>query len=830
MKFKTLILAIAAALCCNGLFAQAEKVKPLTDEQWRALAPTPPMGWNSWNKFGCNVSETLIKEIADAMVSSGMKDAGYEYVVIDDCWQVSRDDNGVIVVDPERFPNGMKHVADYVHSLGLKFGIYSCAGTHTCQGRPGSMGYQFVDAKTYAEWGVDYLKYDWCSNEGQDARSAYLTMANAIKATGHPIILSICEWGENKPWEWGAGIGHLWRVTPDIRACFDCTFDWGGVGVLGCIDAMQDLSYYAGPGHWNDAEMLEVGNGEMTKDEQISHFSMWSMLAAPLMSGNDLRDMSLQTIEILTNKEVIAVNQDTLGKQAVKFMDMGDHQIWAKPLGNKEIAICFLNRGRGTWNLDHNWTDQTMYFARDINFKTTEYTVRDLWQHKDLCSSKDRLVASIPEHGCLMVRLSKKKAPAVALPKGKKVYVEKEVTDVMDLNDENSEWSYKRLYCTDNIAIFWQKGFGPDPTNAPDLDGHKMSFDPKALAAKLERFYKYYYNDLEFVVKGKTKADEYRMNCYVRYDLESTAYGGNIDDTIGALWVTPPRLENPELNVLAHELGHCFQMQSSCDGNGHGGGSLIENGAQWMLWQVNPAWQTSEKYHWDAWNTLTHKAFGAYENMYHSPYVLEWWSYKHDPKFIGKFFREGQDGEDAVMEYKRMAGLDQKAFNDEMFDGCRHFVNWDFERVWNESRPYANKNVTALTPLTDGWMRVAASNCPENYGFNAIPMPISANGGKVTVDFRAEPGCEGFSQTKLDNAGYRYGFMCVGADGKSSYGPIYSEKTATISYDVPAGSQYLWLVVMGAPNEHPAPAGWGRRNRDEKPEADPQFPYSIKIK
>ncbi|MCQ2134618.1 MAG: glycoside hydrolase family 27 protein [Bacteroidales bacterium] len=410
MKLKSLLLAMAAVVCSSALFAQnREKTKPLTDEQWMSLAPTPPMGWNSWNKFGCNVSENLIKDIADAMVSSGMKDAGYEYVVIDDCWQIDRDENGVIVCDPERFPNGMKAVADYVHGLGLKFGIYSCAGTHTCQGRPGSMGYQFIDAKTYAEWGVDYLKYDWCDNEGQNARAAYLTMANAIKATGHPIVFSICEWGENQAWEWGKGIGHLWRVTPDIRACYDCKFDWGGVGVLGCIDAMAPLHEYAGPGHWNDAEMLEVGNGEMTKDEQISHFAMWCMLAAPLMSGNDLRDMSLQTIEILTNKEAIAVNQDPLGKQAVLFMDMDGHdrQIWAKPLANGEIAVCFLNRGRDTWNLDYNWLNQTMYFATEINFRTNEYNIRDLWAHKDLGTSKGRLVADINPHGCLMVRLSR---------------------------------------------------------------------------------------------------------------------------------------------------------------------------------------------------------------------------------------------------------------------------------------------------------------------------------------------------------------------------------------------------------------------------------------
>ena len=405
MKRKTTLLAGLFLLMITAGTAAAQ-VKPLTDSLYEALAPTPPMGWNSWNKFGCNVSEELIKGVADAMVESGLKDAGYEYVVIDDCWQVSRDENGNIVCDPERFPSGMKALADYVHSKGLKFGLYSCAGSYTCQGRPGSKGHQFQDALQYARWGVDYLKYDWCSSDGQNARAAYQTMSEAIKAAGRPIVLSICEWGENEPWRWGEGIGHLWRVTPDIRAVYNGVFDWGGVGVLQCIDADADLYPYAGPGHWNDAEMLEVGNGEMTLDEQITHFSMWCMLAAPLMCGNDLRNMDRQTKEILTNKEVIAVNQDRLGRQAIRFMDMGDREIWAKPLADGEIAVCFMTRGETPWKLSYNWLDQTMYFARDVNFRKHEYTVRDLWKHKDICTSKDRLEATIAPHGVLMVRLS----------------------------------------------------------------------------------------------------------------------------------------------------------------------------------------------------------------------------------------------------------------------------------------------------------------------------------------------------------------------------------------------------------------------------------------
>ena len=375
-------------------------------QKFEDLARTPPMGWNSWNKFGCNVSEKLIKEMADAMVENGMLKAGYNYIVIDDCWQVARDSVGNIIPDPERFPSGMKELANYIHSKGLKFGIYSCAGSLTCQSRPGSRGYQFQDARSYAGWGVDYLKYDWCSDEGQNPKAAYKTMSDALKGCKRPIVFSICEWGEGKPWEWGNGIGHLWRTTADIRDCYQCTFDWGGLGVVDIIDKQAELQKYAGPGHWNDPDMLEVGNGGMTEDEYKTHFSMWSMLAAPLMAGNDLRKMDKSTKEILTNGDVIAVNQDSLGQQATKFMDMGEYEIWAKPLSNKEVAVCFMNRTNQVWKLDYSWQKQTMYFATEVNVHKKVYTVYDLWEHKVIGKTSEKLIKEVPPHGVVMVRLS----------------------------------------------------------------------------------------------------------------------------------------------------------------------------------------------------------------------------------------------------------------------------------------------------------------------------------------------------------------------------------------------------------------------------------------
>jgi alpha-galactosidase len=380
---KRLIFPIAILLMFAVVPAQALE---------NGLARTPPMGWNSWNRFGCNVSEKLIKEIADAMVTTGMKDAGYEYLVIDDCWQVSRDQQGNILPDPQHFPSGMKALADYVHSKGLKFGIYSDAGTGTCQNRPGSRGYEFQDARQYAAWGVDYLKYDWCNSSTQDVKASYTIMRDALKASGRPIVFSLCEWGVESPWKWAAEIGNLWRTTQDIIDCWSCTGEGTGLGVMQILDLQADIGDAAGPGHWNDPDMLEVGNPGLSLEESRAHFSLWCMLAAPLMAGNDLRSMPAALREILTNKEVIAVNQDPLGHQAAKARDYGDTEVWRKELSGNSAAYALLNR-----------SDVPKEIALHLE---TAKQVRDLWKHQDLKVSADGFLrAQVPPHDVVMVKV-----------------------------------------------------------------------------------------------------------------------------------------------------------------------------------------------------------------------------------------------------------------------------------------------------------------------------------------------------------------------------------------------------------------------------------------
>ena len=357
------------------------------------------MGWNSWNKFGCKVSESLIREMADALVSSGMKDAGYQYLVIDDCWQTSRDATGNIVPDAANFPGGIKALADYVHSKGLKFGIYSDAGTGTCQNRPGGRGYEYQDARQYADWGVDYLKYDWCNHSTQDSQSSYGLMSDALKKSGRPIVFSLCEWGSTKPWLWARDVGNLWRSTGDILDKWEGTEKWGGLGVIQIIELQDGLQSYAGPGHWNDPDMLEVGNGGMTDTEYRAHFSMWCLLAAPLMSGNDVRTMSAATKEILMNKELIAVDQDPLGVEGHKVRTSGDGEVWTRPLADGSRAVALLNRGTAAATINFAWTD--LGYPEHL-----QASVRDLWAHQDKGKVHGSFSAEVPSHGVVMLKVA----------------------------------------------------------------------------------------------------------------------------------------------------------------------------------------------------------------------------------------------------------------------------------------------------------------------------------------------------------------------------------------------------------------------------------------
>lgn len=368
------------------------------------LAPTPPMGWNSWNTFGGDINEMVVRETADVMLDTGLKDAGYNYVVIDDCWScLERGDDGRIVPDPGKFPSGMKAVADYVHAKGLKFGMYSCVGTQTCGGYPGSFANEELDAFTFAEWGVDYLKYDYCYKPaGTDGKMLYRRMGQALRQTGRPIVFSMCNWGVDEPWKWGASCGaHMWRTTGDIAD------SWKSVEKIGF--SQNGLEAYAGPNHWNDPDMLVVGmygKGNVgvegcTDTEYRTHFGLWCLLAAPLMIGCDIRNMNPFTRDLLTHPEAIAINQDPLGVQARRVGDeWASGEMWAKPLADGSVAVGLFHRGdRDVRLVPLPWESIGLHDRRSC-------IVRDVWAREDVGIFRGSYVARVEPHGCALLKLT----------------------------------------------------------------------------------------------------------------------------------------------------------------------------------------------------------------------------------------------------------------------------------------------------------------------------------------------------------------------------------------------------------------------------------------
>jgi alpha-galactosidase len=357
------------------------------------LARTPPMGWNSWNKFASRVDDATVRSIADAMAGNGMKDAGYIYVNIDDTWEAGRDAQGNILTN-KKFPD-MKALADYVHSKGLKLGIYSSPGPNTCAGYEGTYGHEEQDARTYAAWGIDYLKYDWCGARtlytDEEMPAVYQIMGDALLKTKRPIVYSLCQYGRLDVWKWGADVGgNLWRTTGDIRDA------WDSMTRIGF--SQNELAPYARPGHWNDPDMLEIGNGAMSEMEYKLHMSLWSILAAPLLAGNDLRSMSPEILAILTNREVIAVDQDKLGKQGKQVWKSGDQEIWRRELSGGAQAVAFFNRGTDPAKITVKWSE--------IGIEG-KHRLRDLWLHQDVTWPGPEHSVTVPGHGVVMLRVSK---------------------------------------------------------------------------------------------------------------------------------------------------------------------------------------------------------------------------------------------------------------------------------------------------------------------------------------------------------------------------------------------------------------------------------------
>lgn len=390
-------LFLSAALLLSSLFTSAQTPR-------NQLTPRPPMGWMTWNLFQGNINEQLIRETADAMVEGGFRDVGYEYIFIDDLWQGGRDRQNNIIPDPEKFPNGMKALADYVHSKGLKLGIYSDAAQLTCGGWTASLGFEEQDARTFASWGIDYLKYDYCNapEDSATARHRYRTMANALQNSGRDIVLGICEWGQRQCEEWCEEVGgQLWRTSYDVRDMWKDIVKEGGMGIIDIVNVTAPLAKYVRPGQWPDMDMLVVGlNGTggpssdlggvgCTQTEYQTQMSMWCMMASPLAMTNDLRKVSEDDRRILLNPEIIAINQDVLGKAAERKVMNDNYQIFVRPLADGSHAVALLNTSEKPLTLTADFA--SLGFAG-------KYTVRDVWQHKDVARNASKWKERVMPH------------------------------------------------------------------------------------------------------------------------------------------------------------------------------------------------------------------------------------------------------------------------------------------------------------------------------------------------------------------------------------------------------------------------------------------------
>ena len=425
---KTSLIILSVCLMLSQSNALAQRPRPTADlPKWEGVCETPQMGWSSWNKFMTDIDEDIIKANADALVSLGLAEVGYVYVNVDDGWHGERDESGCVTENPDKFPSGMMELGKYIHSKGLKFGIYSDAGDFTCNGCTGSRGHEYQDALVYAMWEVDYVKYDWCHTTNLDAKGAYTLMRNAIRKAGRPMVFSICEWGTSKPWEWAENVGHSWRTTHDIGPAFlpvpvsytaEGRRNWKPQSVMEIIEQNAPLREYAGPGHWNDPDMLEVGNEivvdgitySMTPSEERAHFTLWCMMAAPLILGNDLRDISEETLAIIKNRALIAVDQDPLGIQGLRLKKDGDLQYWFKPLKDGDWAFCVLNAGEEAAKLTLDWSalevDDT-FSGRKTNFAGTTYMAQDLWKAKAKPFNTSRKTkVTVPAHDVVAYRLT----------------------------------------------------------------------------------------------------------------------------------------------------------------------------------------------------------------------------------------------------------------------------------------------------------------------------------------------------------------------------------------------------------------------------------------
>ncbi len=796
----------------NLVYALASKNR-IGDCSWIKPGKCAWEWWNDWGLYHVDFEAGINMETYKYYIDFASK-YGLEYVILDEGWYNGKKGDLFEVV-PQL---DIKELVDYAEKRNVSIILWTVFNV---------LDQQLEEAcKYYSHLGVKGFKVDFLDRDDQEAVKMVYRIAE--KAAQYKLVLDLHGFykptGLNRTYpnilnfEGVFGMEEMKWSTPEVdMPAYDVTFPFIRM-MAGSVDYTPGAMRNATKRDFQPIYSNPLSQG--TRCHQLATYVVFDSPLTMLCDAPVYYEKEDDFTKFLSDIPLVADETKILtGK-------LGEYIVTARRYGNDWYIGGLTNWEERSLNVDLSFLNASGIYSATIyqdginaNKQAADYKVRKLTvNHKSVlnmdCASGGGFVVKLTYH-----QLTAKKE--LCLPK--EIYM---IPENNDFNNDQSEYCYSRSLQSENLALFWHKEYGENPMVNPDST---KRFSPQRVIEECERFYKYYTDELQMVQKGCSLTDTYKLLLFVFGGDEGTAFGGGAEDKVGVLWTPAVRITKEPYGALAHEMGHSFQYLSNADCGAGPTGLIMEMSAQYMLWQVYPEWMTFEKYHLDAFLKGTHLSFLHPLNMYHSPFVLEYWSQLHGKEFFGKLSRATKTGEDPVTTYKRITGITQQQFNDEMFDACRRFVTWDLDRVEHVASQYANLHQTKLVDEGNGWYRIDSLNAPQNYGYNAIQLKVPTEGNVVNIDFKGIAGAPGYTNVKTDYAGWRYGFVASLKSGQRVYGDVAKEHEGSVSFTVPENTAYLWFVVSGAPTKHwPIKFNWGAPKTDSSQEE--QWAYRFHLK
>ncbi len=768
--------------------------------------------WNDWGVYNVDFQAGINMATYKYYIDFASK-YGLEYVILDEGWYNGKKGDMFDVV-PQI---DIKELVDYARKRNVGIVLWTVFNV---------LDKQLEDScKYYSKLGVKGFKVDFLDRDDQEA----IKMVYQIAETAAKYKLVLDLHGFYKPtginrtypniinFEGVFGMEEMKWSTPKVNMPqYDVTFPFIRM-MAGPVDYTPGAMRNATKSDFKPIYSNPLSQG--TRCHQLATYVVYDSPFTMLCDAPVYYEKEEDYTKFLS--EIPLVADETKILKGI----VGEYIVTARRYGTDWYIGGLTNWDDRDLSFELSFLSETGIYCATIyedginaNKQAADYKVRKL-----TVNNKSVLNIKCASGGGFVVKLKH-----LEITGKKELYLPKEIYLVPEDNDfsnNESEYSFKRSLQSENLALFWSKEYGENPMVNSDST---KAFNPQRVIEECERFYNYYVNELEIVQKGCSLTDKYKLLIFVFGGNEGTAFGGGAADKVGVLWTPAVRINREPYGALAHEMAHSFQYLSNADYGTGPTGPIIEMSAQYMLWQVYPEWMTFEKYHLDAFLKGTHFAFLHPNNMYHSPFVIEYWSQKHGKEFFGRLCKETQCGEDPVSTYKRINALTQEEFNDEMFDAYRRFVTWDLERVEQVASKYTNLHQTKLVNEGNGWYRVDSVNCPQNYGYNAIQLKVPDAGSVVELNFKGITGSPGYSNVKTEYAGWRYGFVASLKSGERVYSDMFKDNEGQASFIVPPNTEYLWFVVSGAPTKHwPVEFNWESTVNDNP---DEQWPYKIRLK